>query len=136
MTGEAEAFIARWQGSGGQERANAQPFLIDLCALIGVAPPLPATPDYGFEHPVHRVEGDGSTWKAVTAMAGMESGKFPPNTKLVTRGCITYGGHCFPDHNGAGFGTEGQLDVLQVRLSAQRVRAELCESERVLCAVV
>jgi penicillin-binding protein 2 len=35
----------------------------------------------------------GSTWKAVTAMAGMESGKFPPNTKLVTRGCITYGGH-------------------------------------------
>jgi penicillin-binding protein 2 len=49
----------------------------------------------------------GSTWKAVTAMAGMESGKFPPNTKLVTRGCITYGGHCFPDHNGAGFGTIG-----------------------------
>ena len=55
----------------------------------------------------------GSTWKAVTAMAGMESGKFPPNTKLVTRGCITYGGHCFPDHNGAGFGTIGYEDALR-----------------------
>jgi penicillin-binding protein 2 len=54
----------------------------------------------------------GSTWKAVTAMAGMESGKFPPNTKLATRGCITYGGHCFPDHNGAGFGTIGYEDAL------------------------
>ncbi|MBV2352244.1 penicillin-binding protein 2 [Synechococcus sp. HK05] len=55
----------------------------------------------------------GSTWKAVTAMAGMESGKFLPNTKLVTRGCITYGGHCFPDHNGAGFGTIGYEDALR-----------------------
>jgi len=55
----------------------------------------------------------GSTWKAVTAMAGMESGKFPPNTKLATRGCITYGGHCFPDHNGAGFGTIGYEDALR-----------------------
>ena len=55
----------------------------------------------------------GSTWKAVTAMAGMQSGKFPPNTKLVTRGCITYGGHCFPDHNGAGFGTIGYEDALR-----------------------
>jgi len=54
----------------------------------------------------------GSTWKAVTAMAGMESGKFPPSTKLATRGCITYGGHCFPDHNGAGFGTIGYEDAL------------------------
>jgi penicillin-binding protein 2 len=55
----------------------------------------------------------GSTWKAVTAMAGMESGKFPPSTKLVTRSCIRYGGHCFPDHNGAGFGTIGYEDALR-----------------------
>ena len=45
----------------------------------------------------------GSTWKPVTAMAGMESGKFPPDTKLPTTACITYGGHCFPDHNGVWF---------------------------------
>ena len=55
----------------------------------------------------------GSTWKPVTAMAGMESGKFPPETKLRTTSCITYGGHCFPDHNGAGFGTIGYADALR-----------------------
>ena len=55
----------------------------------------------------------GSTWKPVTAMAGMESGKFPPDTKLHTTACITYGGHCFPDHNGVGFGTIGYADALR-----------------------
>jgi penicillin-binding protein 2 len=55
----------------------------------------------------------GSTWKPVTAMAGMESGKFPPTTKLHTKACITYGGHCFPDHNGAGFGHIGYADALR-----------------------
>ena len=55
----------------------------------------------------------GSTWKPVTAMAGMESGKFAPATKLPTSACITYGGHCFPDHNGAGFGRIGYEDALR-----------------------
>ena len=55
----------------------------------------------------------GSTWKPVTAMAGMESGKFPPDSKLHTKACITYGGHCFPDHNGKGFGTIGYADALR-----------------------
>ncbi|WP_250396940.1 penicillin-binding protein 2 [Synechococcus sp. MU1651] len=55
----------------------------------------------------------GSTWKPVTAMAGMESGQFPPDTKLQTTACITYGGHCFPDHNGAGFGHIGYADALR-----------------------
>ena len=54
----------------------------------------------------------GSTWKPVTAMAGMESGKFPPDTKLRTTACITYGGH-FSDHNGVGFGTIGYADALR-----------------------
>ena len=60
----------------------------------------------------------GSTWKAVTAMAGMESGKFPPEVKLATAACITYGGHCFPDHNGAGFGTIGYADALRFSSNA------------------
>ncbi|MGB1775541.1 MAG: penicillin-binding protein 2 [Synechococcus sp.] len=55
----------------------------------------------------------GSTWKPVTAMAGMESGLFPAKTKLQTTACITYGGHCFPDHNGAGFGLIGYADALR-----------------------
>ena len=55
----------------------------------------------------------GSTWKPVTSMAGMESGKFLPDVRLKTAACITYGGHCFPDHNGAGFGTIGYEDALR-----------------------
>jgi penicillin-binding protein 2 len=55
----------------------------------------------------------GSTWKPVTGMAGMETGKFPPKVKLTTTSCITYGGHCFPDHNGAGFGVIGYEDALR-----------------------
>ena len=33
----------------------------------------------------------GSTWKIVTGMAGMESGKFKPNVRLKTASCIKYG---------------------------------------------
>ncbi len=54
----------------------------------------------------------GSTWKPVTAMAGMETGKFPPNILLKTQGCITYGGHCFPEYNRRGFGKIGYEDAL------------------------
>ena len=46
-------------------------------------------------------------------MAGMESGQFPPEITLPTTACITYGGHCFPDHNGAGFGVIGYADALR-----------------------
>ena len=56
----------------------------------------------------------GSTWKVVTGMAGMESGKFPPDTKLNTRPCIQYGGHCFPEHNRRGFGVIGYEDAYRV----------------------
>ncbi len=38
-------FIARWQPSGGKELANYQSFLIELCTLLGVAPPEPTTTD-------------------------------------------------------------------------------------------
>ncbi len=56
----------------------------------------------------------GSTWKPVTGIAGMESGKFPPGTRLDTFPCIRYGSHCFPDHNGKGFGKIGYEDALSV----------------------
>ena len=41
----------------------------------------------------------GSTWKPVTAIAGMESGKFPARSKIKYVPCITYGSHCFPEYN-------------------------------------
>ncbi len=54
---QAAEFIARWQMSGGRERANFQPFLIDLCDLLGVGRPEPFQADleanrYVFEFPV------------------------------------------------------------------------------------
>jgi len=56
----------------------------------------------------------GSTWKPVTAIAGIESGKFPVSKKLNTVPCITYGSHCFPEYNKRGFGWIGYEDALRV----------------------
>ena len=56
----------------------------------------------------------GSIWKIVTALAGMESGKFPPNTILQTFPCINYGSQCFREHNDEGFGPLGYEDALRV----------------------
>lgn len=39
-----DAFIARWQGAGGSERANYQLFVTELARLLGLPePPRPAT---------------------------------------------------------------------------------------------
>ena len=56
----------------------------------------------------------GSTWKPVTAIAGMESGKFPSSQKLNTVPCIKYGSHCFPEYNKRGFGWIGYEDAFRV----------------------
>ena len=54
---QVEDFLTRWKQSGGSERANFQTFANELCDLLGVARPAPAsetaTADaYHFEHPV------------------------------------------------------------------------------------
>ncbi len=56
------AFITRWAASTASELSTAQSFVIELCALLGVAPPHP-TPaqDYMFERPVTFAHGNGST---------------------------------------------------------------------------
>jgi len=56
----------------------------------------------------------GSTWKPVTAMAGMETGKFPFDVRLKTVPCIQYGSHCFPEYNRQGYGWIGYEDALKV----------------------
>ncbi len=56
----------------------------------------------------------GSVWKIVTALAGMESGKFPLDTQLQTAPCIVYGSQCFREHNDEGFGSIGYEDALRV----------------------
>src|SRR5690606_27113912 len=60
-----EAFIARWRGADGRERANYQLFLTELAALLGLPAPEPAGADdsanaYVFERRVGFRHGDGS----------------------------------------------------------------------------
>ncbi len=52
----------------------------------------------------------GSTFKIVTATAGMESGKFPPNSVLVSSSSLNLGGIDFYEH-GAGYGPIGFSDA-------------------------
>jgi penicillin-binding protein 2 len=53
-----------------------------------------------------------STFKVVTDTAGMESGKFPPNTVLGTYPAINIGGTYFREWNHAGFGPAGYVKAL------------------------
>ena len=60
------AFIERWEHSGAAERANYVLFLSELCALLDLPRPDPASPDnaqntYVFERAVTRKNPDGTT---------------------------------------------------------------------------
>jgi hypothetical protein len=57
-----DAFITRWRNSGAAEKANYQLFLIELCELLGLERPRPATEEraertYVFEKPVPLAHG-------------------------------------------------------------------------------
>ncbi|MBD2343038.1 penicillin-binding protein 2 [Anabaena subtropica] len=54
-----------------------------------------------------------STFKIVTKTAGLESGKFAPNTILPTYGSLTIGGTRFGEWNHAGFGPLGFVGAMQ-----------------------
>lgn len=54
-----------------------------------------------------------STFKVVTATAGMETGKYPPNTYLGTFPYLSAAGVRFYEWNKAGFGTQGYVGALQ-----------------------
>lgn len=65
MTDALESFIARWQKSGGTERANYQLFLTELCELLDLPKPDPAGDDtrdnaYVFERHVTIQNPDGT----------------------------------------------------------------------------
>jgi penicillin-binding protein 2 len=54
----------------------------------------------------------GSTFKVVTALAGMQSGKFTPSSTLMTFPALNLGGHLFHEHGGSGYGVIGFRDAL------------------------
>ncbi len=61
-----DAFIERWEKSGGAERSNTQSFLNELCDLIGQPHPDPVREanhlnDYVYERSVTRNHADGHT---------------------------------------------------------------------------
>ncbi|OQX13238.1 MAG: SAM-dependent methyltransferase [Thiothrix lacustris] len=61
----ADAFIQRWQGKDGSEKANLQLFLSELCELLGVEKPQPAHADntlnaYVFERRIDLLKTDRS----------------------------------------------------------------------------
>lgn len=53
-----------------------------------------------------------STFKVVTQTAGMETGKYPPNTILSTFAYLRVGGTAFGEWNRAGFGPMGYVRAL------------------------
>ncbi|NEP81338.1 MAG: penicillin-binding protein 2 [Okeania sp. SIO3B3] len=53
----------------------------------------------------------GSTFKPVTSVAGLESGKYSPNSKVGTYNSVTIGGITFNEHSG-GYGFIGFRDAL------------------------
>ena len=55
-----------------------------------------------------------STFKVVTATAGMESGKFSPDTVLQTYAALQVGGTAFGEWNNAGFGPLGFVGALAI----------------------
>ena len=60
----AKPFIARWAAATASERANSQPFLCELCDMLGVARPEPTREGgYAFEVEVTERHPDGSTTK-------------------------------------------------------------------------
>ncbi len=59
---DVQDFIAHWSAASASERANSQPFLLELCDLLGVPRPDPH-PDKGyfFEFPIVEHHPDGTT---------------------------------------------------------------------------
>lgn len=70
----------------------------------------------GRKHPMlnraFRAYPPASTFKVVTIAAGLESGKYSPNTVLGTYGFLTFGGHRFNEWNHKGFGPLGFAGAL------------------------
>ena len=62
-TRSAQAFIQKWNGSAGDERANMVSFLREFCEALDLETPGPkdGSPDYCFEKDIRLTHGDGST---------------------------------------------------------------------------
>lgn len=55
-----------------------------------------------------------STFKIVSSVAGLESGKYSPSSTIMTSGAVNIGGTLFHEHSGGGYGAIGFKTALQV----------------------
>jgi hypothetical protein len=124
-----QAFIARWKGSGASERANFQPFFIELCDLLGVPRPEPAGTinqrnTYGFERAVIFHNPDGSTSTGFIDLykrgcfvceakqgrdpAGAQAARFGQSAQKPKRGAAVRGTRAWTTRMLEAFGQAGQ----------------------------
>jgi hypothetical protein len=94
QSSSAQAFIAKWHGKDGSERANYQIFITELCELLEVPKPDPAHQDsaenaYTFERHVKMKQGDGS--EADRYLDCYRRGAFVLEAKKVRAGAHTKG---------------------------------------------
>ncbi|MAP35286.1 MAG: SAM-dependent methyltransferase [Halomonas sp.] len=89
-----ETFIARWKGTTGTEKANYQLFLSELCALLTLPTPDPASKDnienaYTFERRVDIQNPDGSENRGFIDL--YKRGAFVLEAKQTGKGLATKG---------------------------------------------
>ncbi|WP_051609288.1 class I SAM-dependent DNA methyltransferase [Fodinicurvata fenggangensis] len=113
-TADAQAFIARWQETGGGERSNAQLFLSELCQLLEVAQPQGYAPEadnaYVFERRVRAYQ--------------LEDARHQANfIDLYKRDCFVLEAKQGSDASAAGIGRRG-TGGWDKGMKAARVQAE------------
>ncbi len=101
MTNESiERFISRWQAAGGNERANYQLFIGELCEVLDLPRPDPARDDtrdnaYVFERRVRFRHGDGS--ESHGFIDCYKRGAFVLEAKKIKAKVVNGGGKGFDD---------------------------------------
>lgn len=70
MTEPMQIFLAKWQASGGAERANYQHFLVELCGVLGVPRPDPSVPEAARVPVVRYVNPRKAQWPEADFIVG------------------------------------------------------------------
>jgi len=87
QAGHANAFIARRAAAGASERANSQPFLCELCNMLGVARPEPTRETgYAFEYDVTEHHPGGFHRSRVAWLGRFRVCRCQTNTVTLTIG--------------------------------------------------
>ena len=100
MPNSVDQFIARWSKASGTELANAQLFVTELCRLLTLETPQPASDDtrdnaYVFERRVIFKNGDGTTSEG--RIDCYQRGRFVLESKKIKESIAVKGTKAFDD---------------------------------------